>query len=225
MKHLLSFAIILFGLSSCKIVYSTTFNSDNGGETSIYIDMTEFSEKMGKDVSKKTEEKLGFDSKKNKNLDSLTMVEYVNQINGITNVTSFLNEDEFTYGLDLTFDSPLSLNLAMNRIQHYITTGKDSTAVLKNFEYYQFTDNFLKLKQPLKAKSDSKKDQKSNEKLNKMAEMISMQWVVTFTKRKIKKVNSKFKITKNGKKQIVLKIDANELENRESETIATINLK
>lgn len=224
MKHLIFVGLILFSLVSCKIVHSTSFNSNNSGEISVYIDMKEFAEKMGKGVSKKTEEKLAFDSKKNENLDNLTMVEYIGQTNGISNVSTIVNKKKYTYGLYLKFDNPASLNEAMNKIQHYVATGKDSSAVLKTFEYYHFSDKKLTLKEPLK-KSDSQESDESSEKLEKMTEMISMQWEVSFAKRKIKKVNSTLELIQNGKKQVTLKIDGNQMSKRDSETIATIDLK
>ena len=225
MKHLVFVGLILFSLVSCKIVHSTSFNTNNSGEISIYIDMKEFAEKMGKGVSKKTEEKLAFDSKKNENLDTLTMVEYIGQTIGISNVSTIVNKKKYTYGLNLKFDNPVSLNEAMNKIQHYVATGKDSSAVLKTFEYYHFSDKKLTLKEPLKKKSDSQEGDESNEKLEKMTEMISMQWEVSFAERKIKKVNSTLEVIQNGKKQVTLKIDGNEMSKRDSETIATIDLK
>jgi hypothetical protein len=187
--------------------------------------MKEFAEKMGEGVSKKTGEKLSFNTKRNQNLDSLTMVEYVSQTNGITDVIAVLDEEKFTYGLDLKFDSPLSLNSAMNRIQHYLAIEKDSTVELKSFEYYNFSEKSLTLKEPLKSKNDSNKEKETNKKLDKMTKMVSMQWEVSFTKRKIKKVDSNLKVKKKGKKQVILKIEGDQLEKRESENIATINLK
>ena len=113
----------------------------------------------------------------------------------------------------------------MNKIQHFVKIRKDSTATLNRFEYFLFSDKKLELKEPLKAKKDSVDSQKPSGKFKKMAKIISMEWQVSFSNRKIKNVTSDYQNTQKGKKQVTITSDGAELEKRTTETITVIKFK
>ncbi|MBI34977.1 MAG: hypothetical protein CMP67_06395 [Flavobacteriales bacterium] len=226
MKYFISSIFILFGILSCKIVHSTSFNKNNSGEISVYINIEQFAQKMGKKSTGKTKEKLDFDNKKNENLNNLTMVEYISQTEGVSDVKSIFDEEKYTYGLQLKFKNTSSLNTAMNKIKHYVSSEKDSTAILDNFEYYKFSKKTLVINEPLKRKGETKRSSEEIKKMDEMmSDMISMEWEISFASRKIKKVDSKLEVVLNGKKQVTISIDGAEMNKRTTETIATILLK
>lgn len=222
MKNFIIITIAALFLSSCKIVQSTSFNDDNSGEISVYVDMEIFASKMGEDAIKKESENLDFEKKKNKNLNNLTLIEYIGDTKGVTNVRSIFDEKKYIYGFRLNFDNTSSLNNAMNRMQHYESIDKDSSAVLEDFKFYIMSEGNLIINAPDTKKNDADETQDSEQMGDKMAEVTLLEWNVNFTSKKIKKIDSKFEIKKKGKKQVSINTNLFKMGERVSETIATI---
>ena len=97
---------------------------------------------------------MNFAEKKNTRLDSIALIEYLSQIEGVTNVDPIYDDNNYKFGVEFKFDKPEHLNIAMNKIEHFVKIRKDSTATLNRFEYFLFSDKKLELKEPLKAKKD-----------------------------------------------------------------------
>ena len=76
MKKIIIFTLIILGLSSCSIVQSTSFNEDDSGEISFYLEMGEFVTKMGEDALKNQMNELDFENKTNKMLDDQTLIKF-----------------------------------------------------------------------------------------------------------------------------------------------------
>lgn len=222
MKNFIIITIAALFLSSCKIVQSTSFNDDNSGEISVYVDMEIFASKMGEDAIKKESENLDFEKKKNKNLNNLTLIEYIGDTKGVTNVRSIFDEKKYIYGFRLNFDNTSSLNNAMNRMQHYESIDKDSSAVLEDFKFYIMSEGNLIINAPDTKKNDADETQDSEQMGDKMAEVTLLEWNVNFASKKIKKIDSKFEIKKKGKKQVSINTNLFKMGERVSETIATI---
>tara|TARA_B100000524_G_scaffold184994_1_gene95622 strand:+ start:1344 stop:2021 length:678 start_codon:yes stop_codon:yes gene_type:complete len=222
MKNFIIITIAALFLSSCKIVQSTSFNDDNSGEISVYVDMEIFASKMGEDAIKKESENLDFEKKKNKNLNNLTLIEYIGDTKGVTNVRSIFDEKKYIYGFRLNFDNTSSLNNAMNRMQHYESIDKDSSAVLEDFKFYIMSEENLIINAPDTKKNDADETQDSEQMGDKMAEVTLLEWNVNFASKKIKKIDSKFEIKKKGKKQVSINTNLFKMGERVSETIATI---
>lgn len=222
MKKFIIITIAALFLSSCKIVQSTSFNDDNSGEISVYVDMEIFASKMGEDAIKKESENLDFEKKKNKNLNNLTLIEYIGDTKGVTNVRSIFDEKKYIYGFRLNFDNTSSLNNAMNRMQHYESIDKDSSAVLEDFKFYIMSEGNLIINAPDTKKNDADETQDSEQMGDKMAEVTLLEWNVNFASKKIKKIDSKFEIKKKGKKQVSINTNLFKMGERVSETIATI---
>ena len=224
MKYLFFSILASIILFSCKVVHSTKFEIDNSGEAAVYIDMSQFVKKMGK-MPKKAKKDVNFAEKKNASLDSITLIEYLSQIEGVTNVNPIYDDKNYNFGVEFKFEKPKNLNIAMNKIKYFVQIGRDSTATLNRFKYFSFSEKKLELKEPLKAKKDSMDSEKSSEKSAKMAKMISMEWQVSFAKRKIENVISDYHNTQKGKKQVTITSDGEEFEKRTTETITVIKFK
>lgn len=221
MKNFILTLLASFLILSCTIVNSTEFSKDNSGDMSVYIDMSEFVKKMGK-MKKKNKKDLDFSAKQNKNLDSLTLIEYLKQVEGLSEVKAIKNNKEYKYGVAFHFDSPTSLNEAANRIEHFTKVEKDSTATLGTYSYYNFSKKSLELKEPLEKSEKSEDKKEAVIGSDKMGEMVAMEWHIAFTKRKIKKVISDLDVKKNGKKQVIINAKGTQLTDRKSETIVVV---
>ena len=176
-------------------------------------------------MPKKAEKDVNFAEKKNTRLDSIALIEYLSQIEGVTNVDPIYDDNNYKFGVEFKFDKPEHLNIAMNKIEHFVKIRKDSTATLNRFEYFLFSDKKLELKEPLKAKKDSVDSQKPSGKFKKIAKIISMEWQVSFSNRKFKNVTSDYQNTQKRKKQVTITSDGAELEKRTTETITIIKFK
>lgn len=222
MKNFIVITLGVLFLSSCKIVQSTTFDVDNSGEISVYIEMEMFASKMGEDAIKKESKKLDFEKKKNKNLDNLTLIEYLGDTKGVNNVSSIFDEEKYIYGFRFNFDNTLSLNNAMNRMKYYQSVENDSTAVLDDFEFYNLSEVKLTINEPQMKKNNGDETEGSEKMGNKMAEVTFLEWNINFTAKKIEKIDSRFEIKKKGKKQVSISSNLVGIGDRLSETIATI---
>lgn len=218
----LATSILLF---SCNVVNSTQFKKDNSGSISTYVDMSEFIDKMGGKLPDNTKEKVNFAEKKNANLDSITLIEYLNQVEGLTNIKSISDEKAFKFGVKLDFDSPKSLNQAVNRMGHFMKVEKDSSAVLKNFTYYKISKNSLELREPLKKKKEEESEEEFAKAAKQMAKMLKMEWQIELTGRKIKKIESDLEYKQDGKNKVTISMDGDQLTTREKEAVAVIKFK
>ena len=222
MKNFIIIILAVLFLSSCKIVQSTTFDDDNSGEISVYLEMEMFASKMGEDAIKKESKNLDFEKKKNKNLENLTLIEYLGEAKGVNNVSSIFDEEKYIYGFRLNFENTSSLNNAINRMKHYQSIENDSTAVLDDFEFYNLSEGKLIINEPHMKKNNGDKTEDSEKMGNKMAEVTFLEWNINFTAKKIKKIDSRFQIKKKGKKQVSINTNLVGIGDRLSETIATI---
>ena len=225
MKPFLFSLVATIFLFSCKVVNNVTFEKDNSGELSVFINMGGFVDKTGGNMPDRTKRDVDFSAKKNPNLDSITLVEYLTQINGITEVKGITNEQEYKFGLKFKFNSPKSLNKAVNRIGHFMKIEKDSTALLGNFDYYTFTKRSLEVKEPLQGKSPDQSEDEFTKEAEKMAKMLTMEWGIDLKGRKVKKTQSDLEIEKEGNSKVIVSLPGDKLTTRTSERIVLIRFK
>lgn len=224
MKKVLFFLVASALLISCKVVNSSQFNKDNSGSISTYVDMSEFIKKMGNKMPDKTKDKVNFAEKKNANLDSITLIEYLSQVEGIKNIESISDDKKFTFGVKMDFNNPKALNEAVNRMGYFIKVEKDSSAVLGDFKYYSFSKTTLEVKEPLKKKKESESEEDFKKEAQQMAKMLTMQWRIELSKRKVKKVQSELEIKQKGN-NVTISLSGDQLTSRKTETIALIKFK
>lgn len=225
MKKIIIFTLIILGLSSCSIVQSTSFNEDDSGAISFYLEMGEFVAKMGEDALKNQMNELDFENKTNKMLENQTLIKFLDETKGVSDVQSIFDEKLYRFGVRLKFDNTTSLNNAINRLKYYQKSEKDSSAVIDDFEYYNILDKKLILNEPIMKKDNTEQTDGEKEQGDEMAKMIFMVWKINFASRKIKKIDSEFDFKKKGKKQVSLVTNLIGIGERVSETIAVIHLK
>ncbi len=225
MKQFVFSLLATFLLFSCKVVTTSSFEKDNSGELSAFVNMSGFVDKMGGNMPDKSKEEVDFSAKKNPNLDSITLVEYLTQIDGITGVEGISNDKEYTFGIKFKFDNPESLNKAVNRMGHFMKVEKDSTVKLANFPYYNFTKKSLEVKEPLQEKKADQSEDEFTKEAEKMAKMLQMEWVIELKGRKIKKTTGELEIKKEGKSKVIISLPGDKLSNRKEERIALIKFK
>ena len=225
MKNFIIITIAALFLSSCKIVQSTSFNDDNSGEISFYLEMGEFVSKMGEDALKNQMNELDFENKTNKMLNEQTLIKFLDETKGVSDVQSIFDEKLYRFVVRLNFDNTSSLNNAINRLKYYQKSEKDSSAVIGDFEYYNIDDKKLILNEPFMKKDSTEESNSEKDQGDEMAKMIFMVWKINFASRKIKKIDSKLDFKKKGKKQVSLVTNLMGIGERVSETIAIIHLK
>ena len=140
MKKIIIFTLIILGLSSCSIVQSTSFNEDDSGEISFYLEMGEFVAKMGEDALKKQMNELDFENKTNKMLENQTLIKFLDETKGVSDVQPIFDEKLYRFGVRLKFDNTTSLNNAINRLKYYQKSES-------SFYYFQSNSTFLQLRQ------------------------------------------------------------------------------
>lgn len=226
MRKLFGFLLAAVLLSSCSLVKDANFNKDNSGSMAVYINMKEFVDKMGKgEMDDKTREKLGIFSEPNPSLDSLTMIEFIEKTDGVTEVTEIKDETNFHFGMNFKFDGIPSLNSALNRMKYFQTVKSDSlrdATQIGSYSYYEADKKSVTLKEPVKSSSGGS----SNDKMaKKMGKMLSMKYACSFEGRGVKSVDSKFTVNKEGKNKVIIDVPADKMDGRTDEVIAKISLK
>lgn len=222
MKKVLGFLSAVLLLSSCSLVQESTFNEDNIGNMSVYSDMSDMVDQMGGSMPSKTKDKVNVFNKPNEELDSLTMMEYVGQADGITNVLGIDNNNLYHYGMKFDFKDVKAVNSALNRMKYFYAIKKDSTAVLESFDFYTVDAKQATIKEPLSKKEAGSEDSAG---ADKMAKMLTMTWTVSFDGRKISKIESEADASKKGKNKIIVNLGGDKISARTTETIATVKFK
>lgn len=225
MKRLFGLLLGTILLSSCSLVQDVKFNKDNSGEMSVYIDMKKFVDKMGKgEMPEKTKKELGFFSELNPKVDSLTMIQFLEQTQGISSVTEIKDHEKFQYGMDIKFDNVEALNTGLNRMKYFQSIKDDSTATINSFEYYSVSKKLAVIKEPVSKFSETA-DKASKKAAKSIGKMLDMKYKVVFVGKKIKDINCNFIATKIGESGVEIEMPADKMDLRKDEVIATIKLK
>jgi hypothetical protein len=227
MRNLFFFCLITV-FASCTAIHEGTFNEDNSGEIQVMLDMSEFADEMGNGkIPDETQKSIDDLNKKEHSPDSMTMVEYVEMIDGVNHAEFFQKDSGMVIGLKFDFSNPEILNEALNRIEHFKELRSDSNATLQSYEYYKFYGNKLIIKEPL---PDSEIDE--DEFKAKMTSMLlngfSLKWIFTFNGRKIKNVECDFEYEVENKNKVLILADSDALKDRQdrkAEKIAAIEFK
>ena len=111
--------------------------------------MGEFVAKMGEDALKNQMNELDFENKTNKMLENQTLIKFLDETKGVSDVQSIFDEKLYRFGVRLKFDNTTSLNNGINRLKYYQKSEKDSSAVIDDFEYYNILDKKLILNEPI----------------------------------------------------------------------------
>lgn len=223
MKKVFGFLITAILLSSCSLVKDVQFNKDNSGSMSVYIDMKEFVEKMGKgEMPEKTKKDLSIFSEPNSAVDSMSMIEFVEKTEGISSVTEIKDHEAFKYGMNFKFESLAALNNALNRMKYFQSIKEDSLVKIESFEYFAVSKKEAIVKEPV---SESETDESTEKMAQAMGKMLSMAYNCRFEGKTIKSFESDFTVNKISDNEVSINLPADKMDGRTSEIIAKIKLK
>lgn len=221
MKKLL-FIVIVGLLSACSIQHEVSFNQNNDGHYKVILDLSEMMKKMGKLKEKDKNPEKNIFGKPNPHNNDMTMVEYVDATDGISNTTQVTDTINALFGLEFDFNSPEALNVAINKMKHHKALEQDSLAELGTYTYFEFDSKQLIVRDEL---DNSDEDDESAKSMQKMFKEFGYTWDLSFEKT-VKKVDSKLNYELNENDQhLIFESNFDEMMNREEETIATITFK